>query len=240
MQRGDRWGLTVQNGNPAMSIKIDRETGANVLRTLELVKAEVDKLNLGVLAEEQLVMRQSFDASIFIYQAIQLVSSNLVLGAALAIGMLWLFLRDMRATLLIAMAIPISLLAAFVVLKLGGRSLNVLSLAGLAFGVGMVLDAAIVVLENIIRLRGTGKDKDAAAYAGTAQVWGALAASTATTVTIFAPVIYQKNVEGQLFADLALTIAVVVSPLVAGEQVIVRGAERLQDGQKVKLLEVGS
>lgn len=217
VQRGDRWGLTVQNGNPAMSIKIDRETGANVLRTLELVKAEVEKLNQGVLTKEQLIMRQSFDASVFIYRAIQLVSSNLVLGATLAIGMLWLFLRNMRATLLIALAIPISLLAAFIVLKLGGRSLNVLSLAGLAFGVGMVLDAAIVVLENIVRLRAVGEDRDTAAYKGTAQVWGALAASTATTVAIFTPVIYQRDVEGQLFADLALTIAiaVVVSLLVA-------------------------
>lgn len=217
VQRGDRWGLTVQNGNPAMSIRIDRENGANVLRTLELVKAEVEVLNREVLSNERLVMQQSFDASVFIYRAIQLVGGNLVLGVTLAIGMLWLFLRNMRATLIIALAIPISLLAAFVVLQLAGRSLNVLSLAGLAFGVGMVLDAAIVVLENIVRLRAAGEDKIIAADKGTNQVWGALAASTATTVAIFTPVIYQREVEGQLFADLALTIAiaVVVSLLVA-------------------------
>lgn len=211
VQRGDRWGLTVQNGNPAMSIRIDRESRANVLRTLELVKAEVDDLNSNVLKAEGLVMRQSFDASVFIYRAIQLVSSNLVLGAFLAIGMLWLFLHNLRATLLIALAIPVSLLASFMVLKFGDRSLNVLSLAGLAFGVGMVLDAAIVVLENIIRLRSRGEDPYRAAYQGTAQVWGALMASTATTVAIFTPVIFQRNVEGQLFADLALTIAIAVT-----------------------------
>ena len=217
VQRGDRWGLTVQNGNPAMSIRIDRETGANVLSTLEAVKAEVVALNEGLLAGEKLVMRQSFDASVFIYRAIRLVSSNLFLGATLAIGVLWLFLRNMRATLLIAIAIPVCLLASFVVLKMADRSLNVLSLAGLAFGVGMVLDAAIVVLENIVRLRAKGESRTEAAYLGTAQVWGALTASTATTVAIFAPVIFQRDVEGQLFADLAMTIAiaVMVSLLVA-------------------------
>jgi multidrug efflux pump subunit AcrB len=130
---------------------------------------------------------------------------------------LWWFMRRVRATLIVAIAIPISLLATFILLKLTGRSLNVISLAGLAFATGMVLDAAIVVLENIVRHRESGHSPDQAALLGTGEVWGALLASTATTVAIFLPVIFMREVEGQLFGDLALTIAiaVVVSLLVA-------------------------
>jgi multidrug efflux pump subunit AcrB len=123
---------------------------------------------------------------------------------------LWWFLRDTRGTLLIATAIPVSLLTTFIVLQLAGRSLNVISLAGLAFAVGMVLDAAIVVAENIVRLRERGEIPLRAALAGTGQVQSALLASTATTVAIFLPVLFLQDVEGQLFADLALTIAIAV------------------------------
>ena len=110
-----------------------------------------------------------------------------------------------------------SLLATFIVLNLTGRTLNVISLAGLAFAVGMVLDAAIVVLENVVRLREKGVDAHDASLRGTDQVWGALLASTATTVAIFLPVVFMREVEGQLFSDLAITIAiaVIVSMLVA-------------------------
>ena len=163
-----------------------------------------------VLADNGLTIAQSFDASVFIYRAINLVSSNLVLGMLLATGVLWWFLRQMRATLLVACAIPISVLTTFVVLNLAGRSLNVISLAGLAFAVGMVLDAAIIVLENIVRLREEGRSPQQGSLEGTEQVWGALVASTATTVAIFLPVIFLKDVEGQLFADLAFTIAIAV------------------------------
>jgi multidrug efflux pump subunit AcrB len=124
---------------------------------------------------------------------------------------LWLFLRQWRATFIIALAIPISLLATFTVLSLAGRSLNVISLAGLAFATGMVLDAAIVVLENIVRLREKGEQPAKASDRGASQVWPALLASTATTVAIFIPIMFLEDVEGQMFADLALTIAIGVS-----------------------------
>jgi len=206
-----------QNGNPAISIRIDRENGANVLQTLNGVKALVDELNSSIVGERGLVLVQSFDASVFIYRAINLVTSNLLLGVCLAVGVLWWFLRRFRATLIVAVAIPISLLATFVLLKLTGRSLNVISLAGLAFATGMVLDAAIVVLESIVRRRELGDNPEQAALNGSQQVWGALLASTATTVAIFLPVVFMSDVEGQLFGDLAITIAiaVVVSLLVA-------------------------
>lgn len=209
--RPDKQNVAVQNGNPAFSLRIDKANGANVLETLNLVKAEVDLLNSELLAEKQLVMVQSFDASVFIYRAINLVTGNLFAGVVLSLAILWFFIRRMRATLIIATAIPISLLTTFIVLEITGRSLNVISLAGLAFAVGMVLDAAIVVLENILRMRDKGLNNHDSAEQGTQQVWGALLASTATTVAIFLPVFFLKDIEGQLFGDLALTIAIAVS-----------------------------
>jgi multidrug efflux pump subunit AcrB len=211
VRRAERNGFSVQNNNPAMSIRVDRESGANVLEALNAVKAEVEVLRETVLADNGLTIAQSFDASVFIYRAINLVTSNLVLGVLLAVGVLWWFLRQARATLLVATAIPISVLTTFIVLNLSGRSLNVISLAGLAFAVGMVLDAAIIVLENIVRLREAGRSPQEGSLEGANQVWGALVASTATTVAIFLPVIFLKDVEGQLFADLALTIAIAVT-----------------------------
>ncbi len=207
----DRADVSIQNGNPALAIRVDRENGANVLEALNGVKAAVEEIRAGPLKEAGLTMHQSFDASVFIYRAINLVTGNLFIGIFLAIGVLWWFLRRGRATLLVAMAIPISVLATFVVLKVFDRTLNVISLAGLAFAVGMVLDAAIVVLENIVRLRERGETPDEASQKGASQVWGALMASTATTVAIFLPVIFLRDAAGQLFADLALTIAIAVT-----------------------------
>jgi multidrug efflux pump subunit AcrB len=207
----DRPVTTTQNGNPALSIRIDKESGANALQTLNLVKNAVEKLNAGTVGEQGLVLAQSFDASIFIKRAVALVTGNIFLGILLAVGTLWWFLRRFRATLIVAGAIPVSLLATFIMLDLTGRTLNVISLAGLAFAVGMVLDAAIVVLENVVRLREKGMDANQASLTGAQQVWGALLASTATTVAIFLPVIFMREVEGQLFSDLAITIAIAVT-----------------------------
>jgi multidrug efflux pump subunit AcrB len=210
VERGPRRDLVIQNGNPAMGIRIDRQNGANVLAALTEVKREMEELRAGPLMELGLDVQQSFDASVFIQRAVNLVTGNLLIGILLAIGVLWWFLRNVRGMLLIATAIPVSLLTTFIVLQLTGRSLNVISLAGLAFAVGMVLDAAIVVSENIVRLREKGETPGKAALRGAGQVQGALLASTATTVAIFLPVLFLQDVEGQLFADLALTIAIAV------------------------------
>jgi multidrug efflux pump subunit AcrB len=217
IRRGDRETLAMQNGNPAMGLQIIKESGANVLATLTAVKKEIATLRDGPLKEMGLSIAQSFDPSLFINQAINLVSSNLIAGVLLALGVLWLFLRHARAVLLIGLTIPICLLSTFITLELTGRTLNVISLAGLAFGVGMVLDAAIIVLENVLRLQERGEMPAAAASKGTQQVWPALVASTVTTVAIFLPVLWLKDAEGQLFADLALTISIanVISMFVA-------------------------
>ena len=206
-----RNGFIYHNGHPAARLSISKSTDANVLEALAGVKARFDELNAGVFAERGMRAEYSFDPALYINRSIRLLAGNLVAGVMLAIGVLWLFLRQWRATFIIALAIPISLLGTFVVLSAAGRSLNVISLAGLAFATGMVLDAAIVVLENIVRLRENGEAPDVASDRGTAQVWGALLASTATTVAIFIPIMFLKDVEGQMFSDLALTIAIGVS-----------------------------
>ena len=206
-----REGFIYHNGHSAARLSITKTTDANVLEALEGVKAYIDELNETVFAERGLRAEYSFDPAVYINRSINLLAGNLVAGVMLAIGVLWLFLRQWRATMIIALAIPVSLLATFLVLGAAGRSLNVISLAGLAFATGMVLDAAIVVLENIVRLREAGETPAIASDKGASQVWGALLASTATTVAIFIPIMFLEDVEGQMFADLALTIAIGVS-----------------------------
>ncbi len=207
----DDIGIFRQNGNPAIGFMVNRRSDANLLTTLTEVKRQVAALNGDLLEPLGLQIVQSFDPSVFINRTIALVTGNLIIGVSLAIAGLWLFFRRWRATLIVAAAIPISLLSTFIVLKLTGRTLNVISLAGLAFAVGMVVDAAIVVLESIVRQRERGVAREQASLAGSERVWGALLASTATTVVIFLPVLFLEEVEGQLFGDLALTIAVAVS-----------------------------
>lgn len=204
-------GFIYQNGNKSFRISLGKTNDANVLQALETIKTKMETLNQEEFKRRGLKAQFSFDPSRYIKRSMNLLSSNLILGIFLAIGILWLFLRQWRATFLIALAIPISLLTTFIVLNLAGRSLNVISLAGLAFATGMVLDAAIVVLENIIRLRERGEDEKEASDQGATQVWGALLASTATTVAIFIPIMFLEDAEGQMFADLAMTIAIGVS-----------------------------
>ena len=217
VRRADRENLAMQNGNPAMGLQIIKESGANVLDTLGAVKEQIAELRDGPMKEMGLTIQQSFDPSLFINQAISLVSSNLFAGVLLALGVLWLFLRHTRAVILVGLTVPICLLSTFITLQLTGRTLNVISLAGLAFGVGMVLDAGIIVLENTLRLQERGELPNVAASRGTQEVWPALLASTITTVAIFLPVLWLKDAEGQLFADLALTISIanVISMFVA-------------------------
>ena len=200
-----------QNGNPAIGVQVFRANGANVLATLDAVKAAVAELRDGPLKAHGLGIEQSFDAALFIRRAVHLLSENLFVGALLALIVVWWFMREWRVTLLIAATIPVCLCATFVALDLMGRSLNVISLAGLAFAVGMVVEGAIVVSGNVVRLRENGLPLDQATSQGARQVAGALIASTATTVAVFVPVLFLKDVEGQLFGDLALTISIAVA-----------------------------
>ncbi len=206
-----RDGFTLRNGFPAYYITVQREHDANTVSILDEVNKAIVELNEGPLAEAGLAIDLSFDASVHIRRAISLVRSNLGLGLLLAVGVLYYLMRSRRATFLVTATVPLSVLVAFVALRLFDKSLNVISLAGLAFSVGLVMDAAIVTLENIVRCRQSGMSRADATTIGTGQITGALFASTVTSVAIFVPVLFMQGMEGQLFQDLALTIAVAVS-----------------------------
>ena len=213
----DRDSFVLTQGSLSIAVNAQRETGVNVLEVMQGLYQAQRELTEGPLKRAGLSIEQVYDETLYIDNSIRMLRNNLGLGVLLAISVLWWFLRKLRATLLVAAAIPLCLLGAFVVLDAAGKTLNVISLAGLAFATGMVLDAAIVVLENIVRLRERGEAAETAAHNGTTQVWGALLASTATTVAIFLPLVFLQDETGQLFADLALTIsvAIVFSLLVA-------------------------
>lgn len=213
----DKTGLLTLDAEPAIAIGVNAEQGVNVIDVMDGLKAAKKELNEGPLKRAGLELIQMSDQTVYIDRSMSLVQNNLILGIILAISVLWWFLRQFRATLIVAGAIPISIIVTLVVMNATGRSLNIISMAGLAFSVGMVLDAAIVVLENIVRLREKGESPHDAAQKGASQVWGALLASTATTVAIFLPIAFLEDVSGQLFADLAITIAVsiVVSLIIA-------------------------
>lgn len=147
------------------------------------------------------------DQGDYIDIVINSVLQNLLLGAVLAVFILLLFLKDIKPTFIIACSIPISVLFAIVLMYFSGISLNVISLSGLAVGVGMLVDNSVVVIENIYRMRGEGKSAIKAAVAGAAQVTGAIVASTLTTICVFLPIVFVEGLTRQLFQDMALTIA---------------------------------
>jgi multidrug efflux pump subunit AcrB len=206
----DATGSLNQNGGASIAMNAQPEQNVNVLEVMANLKQVVAELNEGAMKRAGLAITQDYDETLYITDSINMLRNNLLLGVLLATAVLWWFLRRWRATLMVALAIPVSLLVTFIALNATGRTINIISLAGLAFAVGMVLDSAIVVLENIVRLREGGRPSDEAALEGASQVWGALIASTATTVAIFLPIVFLRDIAGQLFADLALAIAIAV------------------------------
>ncbi|MEM8760393.1 MAG: efflux RND transporter permease subunit, partial [Pseudomonadota bacterium] len=199
-----------QKGEPSIAINAIRENGANVIETMRGIRAALDELRETELKRADLTIEQVYDETIYIDGAIELVISNIWIGGLLAAGILLIFLRSPRATLVISLAIPVSIVASFVAMSALGRTLNVISLAGIAFAVGMVVDAAIVVLENIYRLRQQGMPPREAAYQGASQVWGAILVSALTTVMVFIPILVMELEAGQLFRDIAVAISVSV------------------------------
>lgn len=196
------------------------ERGANLLATMEELRKEVRDLNspTGLLASEArdlgldgtLELVQTYDSTTYVEDAIDLVRSNIMVGGILATLTLLFFLRSLRTVGIIALAIPVSVIASLVVLVALGRSINIISLAGLAFAVGMVVDNAIVVIENIYRHLEFGKKPAQAALDGAREVAGAVVASTMTTLIVFAPILLIQETAGQLFRDIALAIMVSV------------------------------
>ncbi len=197
-------------GEATITLNVIRETGANVIKTMDGLRRAVDELSETVMPQQGLRMEIIYDETVYIGSAIDLVQQNIFVGGTLAVLILILFLRSFRATLVVSVAIPISVIGTFVAMAAFGRSLNVISLAGIAFAVGMVVDAAIVVLENVYRHRQEGKSAGDAAYQGTKQVWGAVLASALTTVVVFVPLLLLRLQVGQLFRDIAVAISVSV------------------------------
>ncbi|MDJ1018005.1 MAG: efflux RND transporter permease subunit [Paracoccaceae bacterium] len=224
-------------GEPALAFNIVREQGANVISTMEDVKSVLAELEAGPVAAAGLILEQVYDETVYIQSAIDLVTQNIWIGGLLAASVLLIFLRSPRATLVISMAIPVSIVATFVAMAATGRTLNVISLAGIAFAVGMIVDAAIVVLENIFRLREKGMPRRQAAYEGARQVWGAILVSALTTVMVFIPILIMQLEAGQLFRDIAVAISVsVLLSLAVAVTVIPALSSRLLAGGEAKML----
>jgi hydrophobic/amphiphilic exporter-1 (mainly G- bacteria), HAE1 family len=184
-----------------------RETGSNVLVVMKQIKETLAELNDGLLNDRRLEFIQAYDETNYIYSAIRLVKQNIYVGGALALSVLVIFLRNFTSTLIIFLAIPISVVGTFLVMTLFGRNINVVSLAGMSFAIGMVVDNSIVVFENIFRHREMGKSRLNAAYDGTVEVWGAVLASTLTTIAVFVPIVFIQEEAGQLFRDIAIAIS---------------------------------
>lgn len=239
----DAQGVTYQNGAQAIGMRVIRQPGGNTLTAIDEVVKRMEVLNQTLPGQYGITLEKSFDPSVFIRRAVALLSENMGIGVLLAVGSLWWFVRRLKATLLIAAAIPISLFATFIMLNLFGRSINVISLAGLAFATGMVLDAAIVVMEHYVQQIDKGIESTKAALNSVKSVGGALLASTLTTIVIFVPIVFFEDVEGQLFADLALTIAIAVAfsflvallVLPAGAAYFVKSSSHVKPANKVAL-----
>ncbi len=198
------------NGSPSMAMLGYREAGSNVLEVTEEIHAEVAQLQSELLAPEGLSLRVVSDQTDYINGALDLVRNNLVLGGILAVIVLMLFLRSVGASAVVALSIPISVIGTSLIMALMGRTINIVSLAGMAFAVGMVVDNSIVVLENIDTWRTRERDVGRAALMGTNQVWGAILASTLTTAAVFIPIIAWQDEVGELLRDVAVAISTAV------------------------------
>ena len=208
-------------GEKSLAFNFQKEPGGNVLEIMNslarTVKGfhdkgsvlETEAKRLGISGN--MSMRISYDSTLYINQALKLVQENLYIGGTLAIIVLLLFLRSFRSVGIIALAIPVSMIGTIVIMFSLGRTVNVISLAGMAFAVGMVVDNSIVVLENIYRHLEMGKKGFSAAYEGTKEVAGAVLASTLTTVVVFLPILLIQDQVGQLFRDIAIAIMVSVT-----------------------------
>ena len=198
------------NGQDAITFAVIREPDSNVVKIIDNLKVEIEKLNKGILAENGLVLKNVYDETVYINAAIDLVQQNILIGGILAVCILMLFLRSFRPTFIIMLAIPVSVVGTFVVISWLGLSVNVISLAGLAFAVGMVVDASIVSQENIYRLRQSGMSSMMASYQGARQVWAPILGSALTTVVVFIPILLIQLPIGQLFRDIGIAISVSV------------------------------
>ncbi|MDG1890230.1 MAG: efflux RND transporter permease subunit, partial [Verrucomicrobiota bacterium] len=206
--------LTHTNGEESVQIDVYKEADSNMVSVAERIKKAVGSTRDSrrqsiagkLFQEENVILQIVADRSIFIDNSIREVKGTAIMGGMLAIMVLLAFLRDLRTTAIIAVSIPISIFVTFAPLNILGVSLNVMSLGGLAMGIGMLVDSSIVVLESIYRCREEGDSMRKAAIRGTIEVRGAVIASTLTSICVFFPMVFVEGMAGQVFGDLGLTV----------------------------------
>jgi multidrug efflux pump subunit AcrB len=205
------------DAQPVLSLSVRRIGGSNVINIKERMMATVAELNEEVLRPAGMEIRRTADDVVYVRASIVNVWTNLGIGAVFATLVMFLFLRSVRGTAVGVVGIPICTIAAFLGLLLTDRTINVISLAGVAFAIGMTIDNSIVVLESIERERRRGLDRARAAIEGVSQVWPAVLASTLTTVLVFLPIVFLEVEAGQLYGDIAIAISasILASMLVA-------------------------
>lgn len=251
--------MTQTDGSESVQIDIYKEADANMVAVAKTVTARIGKIQQSevmastpifgggrssprglaeqIYNDEGALLKVVADRSKFIESSINEVKSTAIIGGFLAITVLFLFLRDFRSTIIIAVSIPMSILITFAPLNLLGVSLNIMSLGGLALGVGMLVDNSIVVLESIFRCRDEGDDVRTASIRGTQEVGSAVIASTLTSVAVFFPLVFVEGIAGQAFGDLGL--AVVIS-LIASLIVAIAFIPMLASRKALELREVSS
>jgi hydrophobic/amphiphilic exporter-1 (mainly G- bacteria), HAE1 family len=209
-------------GENVVALRVQREIGSNALAVMKELRVAIDRVNTEILQPKNwgIELHQVYDETIYIDQSIKQAGWDLFIGALLAAGVLFITLRSFGATMVVCLSIPISIVGTFLGMALTGRNLNVISMAGLSFAIGMGIDNTIVVLENIFRHREMGKDRFRAAIDGAGEVWGAIVAATLANIAVFLPVVLIEEEAGQLFRDISVAISLslffymIVSPTV--------------------------
>ncbi len=191
------------NGRPGVRMRVQKQSGENTVAIAHGVKAEIERINREVPGVHLQVIN---DTSIFIERAIHNVQEHAIIGSVLVILIIFAFLRDWRATLIVSTSIPISVIGTFALLYFAGFTLNTMTFGGLALGIGMIVDAAIVVLENTHRHLEMGKDRMTAAIEGAEEVWSAILASTLTHIAVFIPLLFLTGVSSVLFTQLSIVV----------------------------------
>ncbi|MGH9713112.1 MAG: efflux RND transporter permease subunit [Candidatus Acidiferrales bacterium] len=202
----DRRTLITGNGQPAALINISRQIGGNILQLASDVKAQI--ANLGSAIPKTLRISVVYDLAEFVSESIGSVRDAILIGAILAVLILFGFLRDLRTTLVAAISLPLSVIGTFFFLKLFGGTLNLMSLGGLAIAIGLIIDDAVVIIENIYRHLGLGESPGEAAESGTRELLGAVVGSTATTLVVFLPLSLLKGFVGDFFSALCMTLSI--------------------------------
>ncbi len=192
------------NGNDAVTISIHKQSEYSTADVAGLIRAKMEKL---AQQYPDLEMVALMDQGVYVDMVVDSLTSNLLVGGALALLILIVFLRDVRPTIVVGLAIPVSLVTALVLMYFSDITLNVISMGGLALGVGMLVDNSIVVIENIYRMRSEGASAKEAAVQGAREVAGAIAASTLTTIAVFVPILFVQGMTREIFTDMGLTIA---------------------------------